>query len=55
MACEVTGYDRERVTTQVDAIHDTILQIAERAKAGESPTHRVADTMAQEKLRQASR
>ncbi|MAQ19827.1 MAG: leucine dehydrogenase [Sandaracinus sp.] len=55
VACEVTGYDRERVTTQVDAIHDTILQIAERAKAGESPTHRVADTMAQEKLRQASR
>ena len=29
--------------------------VAERAKAGESPTHRVADTMAQEKLRQASR
>ena len=53
VACEVVGYDEAKVTGQVQGIYDIILEIAERAKTAMQPTHRIADTIAQEKLRTA--
>ena len=54
VAAEVVGYDEARVADQVEGIYAIILEIAERAKAAESPTHRIADMIAQEKLRKAA-
>ncbi|MEM9067041.1 MAG: Glu/Leu/Phe/Val dehydrogenase dimerization domain-containing protein [Myxococcota bacterium] len=53
VAAEVAGYDREATTKRVNGIYDIIWEIADRAKQAEQPTHRIADTIAQEKLAQA--
>ena len=50
VAQEVTGYDASKVRTKVLAIYDTILEIAQRAEAAASPTHRIANLMAQDHL-----
>jgi len=54
VAAEVSGYDEAKVAERVDRIHDTVLEIAQRAEAAHSPTNRIADTMAQERLRKAA-
>ena len=53
VAAEVSSYDEAAVTKQVEGIYDIIWEIAERAKSAMQPTHRIADTIAQEKLSQA--
>ena len=53
VAAEVVGYDEAKVSDQVEGIYEILLEIAQRAKQAESPTHRIADTIAQEKLRRA--
>ncbi len=54
VAAEVGGYDVDAVAERVEAVYDTVLEIAERAKAAQSPTNRIADTIAQERLRKAA-
>ncbi len=53
VASEVAGYDEAATTKKVEGIYDIIWEIAERAKSAMQPTHRIADTIAQEKLSQA--
>ena len=53
VAAEVTGYDEKSVTQRVEGIYDIIWEIAQRAKQAMQPTHRIADTIAQEKLAQS--
>jgi len=55
VASEVAGYDEEDVRRRVHALYDLIWEIAERAEAAMQPTHRVADTIAQERLAAAAR
>lgn len=50
VAEEHRGYDAERSRARVMRIHDTILEIAARSKASGTPTWRVADAMAEERL-----
>ena len=54
VACEIDGYDEQRVRARVTKIFDTIYEIADRAKKAMQPTYRIADTMAQERLAQAT-
>ena len=54
VAQEVAGYDAEKVRAKVLAIYDTLLEIAERADAAASPTHRIANLMAQDRLAQSA-
>ncbi len=51
VAQELEGFDEDKVRERVVAIYDTMMEIAERAKAAMAPTHRVADTIAEERLR----
>ncbi len=51
VAQELKGFDEDKVRERVMAIYDTIYEIAERAKAAMAPTYRIADTMAEERLR----
>jgi leucine dehydrogenase len=44
------GYDGKASREKVLAIHDTILEIVERSKATNVPSHRVADLIAEERL-----
>ena len=53
VAQEVLGYDEAKVEAQVEGIYDIIMEIAERARDAMQPTHRIADTIAQEKLAQS--
>lgn len=53
VASEVAGYDEAATTKKVEGIYDIIWEIAERAKSAMQPTHRIADTIAQEKLSKA--
>ncbi|MCC6877130.1 MAG: amino acid dehydrogenase [Sandaracinaceae bacterium] len=50
VAEEVNGYDRDKATARTMLIHDTIYEIAERAKKAMAPTYRIADTMVEERL-----
>ena len=51
VAQELKGFDEDKVRERVMAIYDTIYEIAERARAAMAPTYRIADTMAEERLR----
>lgn len=53
VAEEAAGYNEERARERTLKIYDTIMQIAERAARAEAPTNRIADTMAEERLRAA--
>jgi len=44
------GYDEKASREKVLAIHDTILEIVERAKATNVPSYRVADLIVEERL-----
>ena len=55
VAQEVAGYDTEKARAKTLSIYDTILEIAERAKAAASPTSRIANLMAQDRLAKAHR
>jgi leucine dehydrogenase len=48
---ERTGHDRERLLEHLDGIHDTLLEIFERASSQGQPTSIVADQIAEERLR----
>ena len=50
VADELNGFDEARVRAQVEAIHDIVLQIAERATKEALAPHRVAERMARERL-----
>lgn len=50
VAAEVAGYDRAKAIGRTMKIYDTILEIAERAHAELSSTHRIADTLVRERL-----
>lgn len=50
VAEEVRGYDEQKARDRVTKIYDTIYEIAERAHIAMAPTHRIADTIAQERL-----
>ncbi len=52
---EVVGYDAEKARARTMAIYDTIYEIAERARKAMTPTGRIADMLAQEKLSKAGR
>lgn len=54
VAAEVVGYDEPKVRAQVMDIYGIIDEITERAEKAMAPTHRIADTIAQERLRQAA-
>lgn len=54
VAAEVVGYDEPKVRAQVMGIYDIIDEIAERAEKAMGPTHRVADTIAMERLQKAA-
>jgi leucine dehydrogenase len=53
VAQEIQGYDVDKVRVRVNGIYDIIYEIAERASRAMQPTHRIANTMAQERLTQA--
>ena len=55
VAAEVVGYDEARVRAQVMDIYGIIDEIAERAEKAMVPTHRVADTIAMERLQAAAK
>lgn len=50
VANEVRGYDAAKATAQVHLIYDTICEVLERSTRTNTPTHRVADAMVQERL-----
>ncbi|MEM9188163.1 MAG: amino acid dehydrogenase [Myxococcota bacterium] len=54
VAEEVKGYDQKVATEKTMKIYDTIYEIADRARVAETPSSRIADTMAQERLAQVS-
>lgn len=54
VAAEVVGYDEPKVREQVMGIYEIIDEIAERAEKAMGPTHRVADTIAMERLQKAT-
>lgn len=53
VAQEVAGYDAATSRTRTMRIYDTIYEIAERARAAMQPTSRIADMIAEERLKQA--
>ncbi len=55
VAQEVAGYDAKVSKEKTMRIYDTILEIAERAKADMAPTSLIADRMAEERLAKAAR
>ena len=54
VAAELEGYDAAKVRTRVEALGDLVGEIVERASKSMTPTHRIADTIAQERLAKAS-
>lgn len=50
VANEAKGYDAKAATAKVLTIYDTINEILERSSRTNTPTHRVADAMVQERL-----
>jgi glutamate dehydrogenase/leucine dehydrogenase len=55
LAEEPRGYDRERATQQIGRIHDTLLQVFERAEADGITTAAAADRVAEERIAAVSR
>lgn len=53
VAQEVIGYDADKSRTKTMKIYDTIYEIVERADTAMAPTSRIADTIAEERLRAA--
>jgi leucine dehydrogenase len=51
---EVLGYDADKAREKTMKIYDTIYEIAERAKHAMAPTSRIADMIAEERLRKAA-
>jgi leucine dehydrogenase len=55
VAQEVSGYDAKASTEKVMKIYDTIYDIAERSKKASTPTYKIADRIAEEKLAYVAR
>jgi leucine dehydrogenase len=55
VAQEVVGYNIDIVHTRTMRIYDTILEIVERAAREKTPSDRIADRMAEERLARAAR
>jgi len=55
VAMEAKGYDEAEARRRTLAIHDTILEIAERSRRAQTPTYRIADLMVEERLAQVTR
>lgn len=53
VAQEVIGYDADKARAKTMKIYDTIYEIVERADTAMAPTSRIADTIAEERLRSA--
>jgi leucine dehydrogenase len=53
VANEARGYDVKAATSQVLTIYDTVLEILGRSQRTNTPTHRVADELVQERLKAA--
>jgi len=53
VAQEVIGYDADKARDKTLQIYDTIYEIVERADTAMAPTSRIADTIAEERLRSA--
>jgi len=53
VSLELRGYEVAVARERTMKIYDTIVEIAQRARAAMAPTARIADTMAQERLSQA--
>jgi len=54
VAQEVQGYDADRARARTLQIYDTILEIADRARVAMQPTSRIADMIAEERLKRAA-
>lgn len=54
VAQEVVGYDAEAARSRTMKIYDTIYEIADRARAAMQPTSRIADMIAEERLKKAA-
>ena len=50
VATEFTGYDAASATEKVNEIYDTLYEIFERSESTGTPTHEVADTVAEERM-----
>lgn len=55
VADEAAGFDAQRVHERVLRIHDTVLDVAERAKAESAAPHRVAERLAKERIARAAK
>ncbi|MCB9617686.1 MAG: hypothetical protein H6722_35070, partial [Sandaracinus sp.] len=55
VAAELEGYDAAKVRTRVEALGDLVGEIVDRASKSFTPTHRIADTIAQERLAKVGR
>ena len=52
---EWAGYNIDKVKQKVDNIHDTVLNILNRSKKENTPTHIVADKIAEERFKGAKK
>jgi len=50
VADEYRGYDRARAIAKVMEIYDTLLEVFTRSKSSDTPTHDVADRVAEERM-----
>ena len=50
VAVEYSGYDEQKATNQVVAIHDTLWEIFTRSRSTDTPTHVIADRLAEERM-----
>ncbi len=50
VASEFSGYDVDNATAKVSEIYDTLLEIFERSRSTDTPTHVVADRLAEERM-----
>ena len=50
VASEVSGYDRQKVFTKVEGIHDTVMKIMRMSKEKKIPPYRAADLYALERI-----
>ena len=55
VAQEILGYDAEKARARTLKIHDTIFEIAERARRAMTPTDIIANKMVEERLSRAAR
>ena len=50
VASEYSGYDLDAATAKVNEIYDTLYEIFDRSRSTDTPTHEVADTLAEERM-----